>query len=420
MQVEMWSLDRIKPYEKNPRINDDAVAPVVQSINEFGFRQPIVVDPDGVIIVGHTRWKAAKQLNLAEVPVHVATDLEPEAVKAYRIADNRTGENAEWDFDLLPLEIGELQHVGFDCELLGFNSDELAKLLDPGVEPGLTDPDEVPEPPDEAITQPGDIWILGDHRLMCGDSSKPEDLERLLDGQPIHLVHMDPPYNVSVSPRSKNAIAAGNSTFAGDGKKAKGDQKMRAKDRPLANDFISEDEFDRLLLAWFQNASRVLVPGGCAYVWGGYANLGNYPGPLKQAGIYFSQAIVWDKQHPVMTRKDFMGAFEICFYGWKEGAGHKYFGPNNATDLWHVKKVNPQAMVHLTEKPVELAVNAIQYSSKRGQNVLDLFGGSGSTLIGAEQTGRKAFLMELDPPYCDVIVQRWEKFTGKEAKRDRA
>ncbi|KAA5541498.1 chromosome partitioning protein ParB [Roseiconus nitratireducens] len=417
MQVEMWSLDRIKPYENNPRINDDAVAPVVQSINEFGFRQPIVVDPDGVIIVGHTRFKAAQQLQLTEVPVHVARDLEPEAVRAYRIADNRTSENAEWDYDLLPLEIAALQDIGFDCELIGFDSDELAKLLNPGVGQGLTDPDEVPEPPDEAITQPGDIWILGNHRLMCGDSSKPEDLDRLLDGQPIHLVHMDPPYNVSVSPRSKNAIAAGNSTFAGDGKKAKGEQKMRAKDRPLANDFISEEEFDRLLLAWFENASRVLVPGGCAYVWGGYANLGNYPGPLKQAGIYFSQAIVWDKQHPVMTRKDFMGAFELCFYGWKEGAGHKYYGPNNATDLWHVKKVNPQAMVHLTEKPVELAVNAIQYSSKHGQNVLDLFGGSGSTLIGAEQTGRNAFLMELDPPYCDVIVERWEMFTGKKAER---
>ena len=417
MQVEMWSLDRIKPYKNNPRINDDAVADVVQSINEFGFRQPIVVDTAGVIIVGHTRFKAAQQLALDEVPVHVATDMEPEAVRAYRIADNRTGENAEWDYDLLPLEIGALQDSGFDCELLGFDSDELAALLHPGVDQGLTDPDEVPEPPDEAITQPGDIWILGNHRLMCGDSSKPEELDRLLDGQPIHLVHMDPPYNVSVSPRSKNAIAAGNSTFAGDGKKAKGEQKMRAKDRPLANDFISVEEFNRLLLAWFENASRVLVPGGCAYVWGGYANLGNYPGPLKEAGIYFSQAIVWDKQHPVMTRKDFMGAFEICFYGWKEGAGHKYFGPNNATDLWHVKKVNPQAMVHLTEKPVELAVNAIQYSSKHGQNVLDLFGGSGSTLIGAEQTGRNAFLMELDPPYCDVIVERWEKFTGKKAER---
>ena len=187
MQVEMWSLDRIKPDEKNPRINDAAVAAVVQSINEFGFRQPIVVDPDGVIIVGHTRWKAAKQLNLAEVPVHIATDLEPEAVKAYRIADNRTGENAKWDYDLLPIEVGELQQVGFDCELLGFNSDELAKLLDPGVNEGLCDPEEVPEPPDDPVTQPGDVWILGEHRLLCGDSSKPEEVDRLLDGATIQL-----------------------------------------------------------------------------------------------------------------------------------------------------------------------------------------------------------------------------------------
>ena len=419
MQVDMWPIEQLRPYDKNPRINDDAVDAVAKSIEAYGFRQPIVVDTEGVIIVGHTRWKAAKKLGLEQVPVHVARDMEPEVVRAYRIADNKTAELADWDFDLLPIELRELESTGCDLGMLGFDIDELAKLLDNGLSEGLTDPDEVPEPPDEAITQPGDIWVLGDHRLMCGDSSKPEDLDRLLNGQPIHLVHMDPPYNVSVSPRSKNAIAAGNSTFAGDGKKAKGDQKMRAKDRPLANDFISEDEFNRLLLAWFQNASRVLVPGGCAYVWGGYANLGNYPGPLKQAGIYFSQAIVWDKQHPVMTRKDFMGAFEICFYGWKEGAGHKYFGPNNATDLWHVKKVNPQAMVHLTEKPVELAVHAIQYSSKRGQNVLDLFGGSGSTLIGAEQTGRKAFLMELDPPYCDVIVDRFQRFTGKAAVLER-
>ena len=219
MQVEMWSLDRIKPYENNPRINDDAVADVVQSINEFGFRQPLVVDTAGVIIVGHTRFKAAKQLELAEVPVHVAIDMEPEAVRAYRIADNRTGENAEWDYDLLPLEIGALQDSGFDCELLGFDSDELAKLLDPGVGQGLTDPDDVPEPPDEAITQPGDIWILGNHRLMCGDSTSVEDLDRLLAGAKIQLCNTDPPYNVRVEPRSKNAIAAGNSSFeAGKGK----------------------------------------------------------------------------------------------------------------------------------------------------------------------------------------------------------
>ncbi|MCA9232204.1 MAG: site-specific DNA-methyltransferase [Planctomycetales bacterium] len=185
----------------------------------------------------------------------------------------------------------------------------------------------------------------------------------------------------------------------------------------MANDFVTDEAFDEMLLAWFQNASRALNPGGSFYIWGGYANLGNYPGPLNAVGLYFSQGIVWDKQHPVLTRKDFMGAFEICFYGWKEGAGHKFHGPNNATDLWHLKKVNPQSMVHLTEKPVELAVRAIQYSSLTGQNVLDLFGGSGSTLIGCEQTNRKAFLMELDPLYCDVIVERWEKFTGRKAER---
>jgi DNA modification methylase len=194
-------------------------------------------------------------------------------------------------------------------------------------------------------------------------------------------------------------------------------KKLRPKDRPLANDFVSDEAFDALLDAWFGNMARVLVPGRGFYIWGGYANLGNYPPFLKKHGLYFSQGIVWDKQHPVLTRKDFMGAFEIAFYGWKEGAGHIFLGPNNVTDLWHVKKVNPQSMIHLTEKPVELAVRAMQYSSREGEHVLDLFGGSGSTLIAAEQTGRKAFLMELDPLYSDVIVTRWEQFTGRKAER---
>jgi len=166
--------------------------------------------------------------------------------------------------------------------------------------------------------------------------------------------------------------------------------------------------------------ARVLLPGHGFYIWGGYANLGKYPPFLKKHGLYFSQGIVWDKEWPVLTRKDYMGAFEISFYGWLEGAAHRYFGPNNATDLWHVKKINPNKMVHLTEKPVELAVRAMQYSSRPGENVLDLFGGSGSTLIAAEQTGRKAFLMELDPLYCDVIVQRWQNFTGQEVERPAA
>jgi DNA modification methylase len=428
MRVQQRIITDIKPYEHNPRINDAAVDVVAASIKEFGFRQPIVVDEEDVIIVGHTRFKAAEKLGLEKVPVHVAKGLTPAQVKAYRLADNKTGELAEWDYDLLPIELADLQGMDFDLDLIGFSSDDLARLLDPDVQEGLTDPDDVPEPPDDPITQPGDLWILGDHRLLCGDSSSVEDLDRLLDGAEIHLVNTDPPYNVKVEPRSNNAIAAGNSSFSNKHhqkfdlerhpEKAKGTtKKMRAKDRPLENDFVSDEEFDRLLAAWFGNIARVLVPGRGFYIWGGYANCGNYPPVLKATGLYFAQAIIWDKQHPVLTRKDFMGAHEWCFYGWREGAAHQFLGPHNATDLWHVKKVNPQSMIHLTEKPVELAVRAIQYSSRTGENVLDLFGGSGSTLIGCEQTDRKAFLMELDPPYCDVIIERWQKFTGKKAER---
>jgi DNA modification methylase len=258
-------------------------------------------------------------------------------------------------------------------------------------------------------------------------------VDRLLGGTAIHLVNTDPPYNVKVEPRSNNAIAAGLSSFAGYGnsdpgrdvvrcpeKAAPTTRKLRAKDRPLANDFVSDEEFERLLQAWFGNMARVLLPGRGFYIWGGYANVGNYPPVLKACELYFSQAIIWDKQHPVLTRKDYMGAHEWCFYGWREGAAHHYYGPNNATDLWAVKKVNPQSMIHLTEKPVELAARAMEYSSKPGENVLDLFGGSGSTLIAAEQTGRKAFLMELDTLYCDVIVQRYEQFSGKKAERVQA
>jgi DNA modification methylase len=248
-------------------------------------------------------------------------------------------------------------------------------------------------------------------------------VDRLIDGQSIHLTVTDPPYNVRVEPRSNNAIAAGNSSFTKThhqgldlarfpGKKQGTTKKMRAKDRQLANDFLSDEDFEEMLQAWFGNISRVLEPGRCFYIWGGYANCANYPPVLKANKLYFSQSIIWIKLHPVLTRKDFMGNHEWCFYGWREGAGHEFFGPNNATDVWSIKKVNPQSMVHLTEKPVELATRAMQYSSRPGENVLDLFGGSGSSLIGAEQTGRRAFLMELDEAYSDVILQRFSDFAG--------
>jgi DNA modification methylase len=245
------------------------------------------------------------------------------------------------------------------------------------------------------------------------------------------LICSDPPYNVKVEPRSHNAVAAarasGNkSTFhhqamdeAIHGKSHATHKKLRPKDRTLANDFVSDEDFAAMLEAWFGNMARVLKPGGSFYIWGGYANIGNYPPPLKKAGLYFSQGIVWDKQHPVLTRKDMLGAFELAFYGWREGAGHNWYGPNNVQDIWHVKKITQSATRHLTQKPTELAVRAMQYSSRAGEAVLDLFGGSGSTLIAAEQTDRRAHLMELDRLYADVIVDRWQQFTGRQAILER-
>jgi len=487
VRVRLEDPGALRPYEPNPRVNDHAVDAVAASIQEYGFRQPIVVDEDSVIISGHTRWKAARKLGLKKVPVHRATGLTPEQARSYRIADNKLGELAEWDFDRLRVELADLQASDVDLELLGFNAAELEHLLGPvHGNPGQADPDAIPAPPDEAVTKPGDIWQLGDHRLLCGDSSKPEDLDELLAGERIQLLFTDPPYNVNVEPRSNNAVAAGAAADEREhhhhqemdkarrpGVARATDRKLRPKDRPLANDFLPPEEFEKLLAAWFGNAARVLVPGGSFYIWGGYANLDNYPPALAGAKLYFSQAVIWVKEHPVLTRKDFMGNHEWCFYGWREGAGHYFnpklknvtdvwrlsrasegkvglgrgvnleapdgarisIGPPNekfrdvsigdlvdcyceaaAADVWSVRKVSPQAMVHLTEKPVELAERAMIYSSRPGDNVLDLFGGSGSTLIGAERTGRRAFLSELDPLYCDVIVKRFEEYSGAKAE----
>jgi ParB-like chromosome segregation protein Spo0J len=268
MQIEMWPIGRVKPYPGNPRLNDAAVDAVAKSLQEFGWRQPIVVDKDGVIVVGHTRWKAAQKLGYSEVPVHVAADLTPAQARAYRIADNQTATIADWDTDLLPLELADLKALDFDLDLLGFGQDELAKLLGTDVASGLVDPDDVPAPPDEAVTQPGDLWVLGEHRLLCGDSSKVEDVDRLLDGAPVHLVNSDPPYGVKVEPRSNNAIAAGLSSFQGTTNHQRLDvarhpekakptgRKLRAKDRPLKNDFLSDEEFSKLLLQWFGKLKR--------------------------------------------------------------------------------------------------------------------------------------------------------------------
>jgi DNA modification methylase len=424
-------LSKLKPNPRSPREHGEKnILAIVASLQEFGQRKPIVVNRRGSTIeAGNAVYEAAKRLGWKHLAVVWVTD-DPTSANGFAIADNRTAELATWDAAVLSsllVDLGEKKPDLYAGLMLANLREEIRSKND-GPSPGLTDPDEVPEPPDEAITQPGDIWILGNHRLLCGDSSKPGDVDRLLDGEKIQLVNTDPPYNVKVEPRSNNAIASGGKgmpavhhqrfDIARDPSKGKPTSaKLRAKDRPLANDFLKEEDFDLLLKAWFGNFARVLEPGRGFYIWGGYVNCSNYPRPLRECGLYFSQAIIWHKQHPVLTRKDFMGDHEWCFYGWREGAAHKFFGEKNVTDVWSVKKVSSQNMVHLTEKPVDLAIRAMLYSSRPGENVIDLFGGSGSTLVAAEQMGRKAFLMEIDPLYCDVIVKRWEKFTGRKATR---
>jgi len=433
--TEMRIADLV-PAPYNPRtITDQAYAGLRESLQKFGLVDLLVVNKrNNRIVGGHQRFKVLQDEGVETTPV-VLVDLDEISEQMLNVTLNNTRIVGEFTEALAPL-LEKLRLAAPD-EYLALRLEELrqevAALLPETPVGGLTDPDDVPEPPDAAITQKGDIWILGAHRLMCGNSGEAADLDRLLAGKSIDLVNTDPPYNVQVEPRSNNACAAGLSSFADPNRKASlhhqamdeaihghrapTHRKLRPKDRPLTNDFVSAEDFQGMLDAWFGNIARVLKPGGSFYIWGGYANLGNYPGPLKKAGLYFSQGLIWDKEHPVLTRKDFMGGFEICFYGWREGAGHNFYGPNNVVDIWHVKKINPQSMIHLTEKPTELAVRAMQYSSLPGENVLDLFGGSGSTLIAAEQTGRNAFLMEIDELYCDVIVKRWEEFTGDKAER---
>jgi DNA modification methylase len=408
-------------WRTHPKAQQDALRGILA---EVGIADALLVretDAGLQLIDGHLRADTAPD---AEWPVLILDVDDTEAAMLLATVDPLAAMAATDPAKLEEL----LREVDTGNEALRQMLSDLAK--ESGLNPAAEIiEDEVPEPPDEATTKPGDLIILGEHRLLCGDSSKTEDVDRLLDGATIHLVNTDPPYNVKVEPRSNNAIAAGLSSFAGtkhhqsldlarhpEKSKPTG-KKLRAKDRPLANDFVTDAAFDELLAAWFGNIARVLEPGRGFYIWGGYANCANYPPVLKACELYFSQAIIWVKEHPVLTRKDFMGNHEWCFYGWREGAAHVYLGPANAVDVWTIKKINPQSMVHLTEKPVELAARAMRYSSRPGENVLDLFGGSGSTLMAAEQTQRHALLLELDPLYCDVIVERWEKFTGQKAKR---
>lgn len=393
MQIELRPLDSIRPYPGNPRQNDQAVDSVAASLREFGFRQPIVVDAEGVIIAGHTRYKAAQKLGLAQVPVHVATDLSPAQVKAYRIADNQTASIAEWDYQLLPIELSAMQEMNFDLGLLGFDQEELSRIMSGTREQGLTEPDEVPATPEEAISRPGDLWVLGEHRLLCGDSTRPENIERLMAGATARMMFTDPPWNVAIGQDSNP---------------------RHRQRRGLVNDDISEDGFQAML-------DGFMAAVGPHFSNDIYCVMGTNQWPtldatLRSHGYHWSGTIIWVKDSFVLGRSKYHRRYEPIWYGWHEAGGSSFNNRRDADDVWEVPRPK-RSEEHPTMKPVDLVARAIENSSAPGDIVIDPFGGSGTTLIAAEQTGRKAMLVELDPLYCDVIVQRWAKFTGKKAWR---
>ena len=386
----------IIPYDKNPRLNDGAVEAVANSIKEFGWRAPIVVDKDMVIICGHTRLKAAIQLGLEEVPVHIADNLTPEQVQAYRIADNRTGEIAEWDYSLLPVELKELQDSDFDLSLLGFDADELDKLLNGEEEnvvaEGETDADAVPEVPEVAVSKRGEVYQLGKHRLMCGDSTKQEDVAKLLDGELADMVFTDPPYGVSY----KGVNNPGGRAW-----------------EVIENDDLRGDTLSEFLLAAFKNIKAHLREKRAFYIWYATSNHLQFEHAIIDAGLKSKQVLMWNKGM-ILGHSDYHWAFEPCFYGCKADENCIWFGDRCQTTVWDIKRDNTREYVHPTQKPTALAIKAMFNSSKPGEIVLDLFGGSGSTLIACEQTNRVNRSMEFDPKYADVIRKRWAEFVHGE------
>jgi DNA modification methylase len=381
-------ISQITPYARNPRKNDAAVAKVAASIKEFGWRQPIVVDSEGVVIAGHTRLLAAQRLGLADVPVHVATGLTPGQVKAYRLMDNRSGQEAEWDTVLLPLEIADLKELGYDLELTGFDEDEIAALFGGGTE-GLTDPDEVPPVPEVPVTQPGDLIVLGNHRLLCGDATVATDVERLLAGLKPILMVTDPPYGVEYDPKWRAEA---------------GVNKNKAKMGTVAND----DRAD-----WRE--AWALFPGDVAYVWHDGKMAREVQNSIEACGFEIRSQIIWAKDRFALSRGHYHWQHEPCWYACR-GGGH-WSGDRSQSTLWSIKSRDDGGHGHGTQKPVECMKRPIENNSSPGQSVYDPFLGSGTTIIAAEMMGRVCYGLEIDPRYCDVIVQRWENFTGKKAER---
>ena len=392
--IDHWPLDRLLPYAANARTHsDDQVAQIAGSIAAFGFNVPCLVDERGVLIAGHGRLLAARSLELETVPVLRLEHLSEAQARAFRLADNRIAENAGWDGDILGDEFKWLrQEAEFDLDVTGFTLDEVDRLQQEDNLAGKIDDDEASEPPEQPITRPGDLWLLGGHRLLCGDATVLADVERVLDGGLADLCFTDPPYNVDY----------GNSA------------KDRGKKRRIRNDNLGAD-FERFLNDACVNI--LTVTKGAAYVCMSSSELATLQRAFREAGGHWSTFVIWAKNIFTLGRADYQREYEPILYGWKEGTDHYWCGARDQGDVWFVDKPARNDL-HPTMKPVALIERAIRNSSKSRDVVLDPFAGSGSTLIAAEKTGRAARLVELDPGYCDVIVKRWQDWTGEAASLD--
>ena len=396
-KIQQWPVAKLIPYARNARTHsDEQVAQIAASIAEFGFTNPILVGSDGVIVAGHGRLAAAQKLAMAMVPVVVLEHLSPTQRRALVIADNRIAENAGWDDSMLRVEMEALQLDDFDMSLTGFDADALAELMagGGGDDSGNTDDDDVPEVLGTVISSTGDVWLLGPHRLLCGDSTLEESYAQLLQGEEVDMVFTDPPYNVNYANTAKD--------------------KMRGKNRAILNDNLGDGFYDFLLAALTPTVANCR---GAIYVAMSSSELDVLQSAFREAGGKWSTFVIWAKNTFTMGRSDYQRQYEPILYGWPEGGKHHWCGDRDQSDVWQIKKPHKNDL-HPTMKPVELVERAIRNSSRLGNSVMDPFGGSGTTLIAAEKTGRIARLIELDPKYVDVIVRRWQDWTGKQATRE--
>jgi DNA modification methylase len=394
MKISTIKIDDIVPYARNPRKNKNAISKVMASLKEFGFRQPIVVDSDLVVIVGHTRLEAARQLGLKEVPVHIAEGLTKAQIKAYRIADNRTNQEAEWDLDLLKLELEDLADDDYDLALTAFDDKELQSLIANPTE-GLTDEDAVPETPSEPVTKLGDIWILGNHRIICGDSTDATVVHRLLGDVKPHLMVTDPPYGVEYDANWRNEAAR---TSKGMGNRAIG--------AGAVGKVLNDDRAD-WTDAW------ALFPGNIAYIWHGSLQTDVVKHSIESNGFKTRALIIWAKNQFAIGRGDYHHQHEPCWYAVR-GTGN-WTGDRKQSTVWKIDKPQKSETGHSTQKPIECMRKPIENNSSVGQAIYEPFSGSGTTIIACEQTGRHCYAIELNPAYVDVAVKRWEDFTGKKA-----